>query len=211
MIKRIMDNINFYKGKISSDKKYAGFFIRILAGVLDWLFFALFILIIFLIENIFREIIFRKMSKNFWIIPQIVTVLFEFIYNIIIPKYFGGTLGKLILGIEILKINFQKIGFKESFLRYFIILIWVIYNSIINIKGILYTTEDLYNGLNSLSEWQNYLKSIEPKFTIITTVIINIWIFSEYIILLFNKEKKGLQDYMAGTIIVNKRVVKGLY
>jgi uncharacterized RDD family membrane protein YckC len=203
MIKKIMDNINLYKEKIISDKKYAGFFVRILAGILDWAFFILFLLIIFIIERIVG-----KISKNFWIIPQLVIVLFEFIYNIIIPKYFGGTLGKLMLKLKILKVNFHEIGFKESFLRYIIVLIWVIYNSIINIKGILYATEYLYNSLNSLGEWQNYLKSVEPKFTIITTIIINIWIFSEYIILLFNKEKRGLQDYMAGTIVVNKKRVK---
>ena len=197
-----MGNLNENKGDISGSKIYAGFFIRILAGLLDKLFFWLFILLGFIIMYFFQ----KMPPKYFWIIVQIIVVLFHFIYNIIIPQFFGGTLGKLLLKLKIFRLDFQKIKFKESFLRYAINFIgWNLYFAIVKIIGIINTPDELYNEFTTFSEWSNYSNIIEPNIINIMTVVMIIWELSEYIILLLNKKKRGLQDYIAGTVIVNTK------
>lgn len=181
-------------------KKYAGFFVRALSGIFDWAIFLLFLLINFMIV-----IIMKRPPKNYFIFIQVITILFKYIYNIFIPQKYSGTLGKLIFKIRILKLNNQKIGLKESFFRYLINFLWDLCISIITINIIINTSDELYNDFNTFKEWNNYLSSSEPKYLIILTILINLWIFSEYFVLLLNKKKRGLQDYIAGTIVVNTK------
>ena len=184
------------------DKIYAGFFIRIISGLLDKLFFWLFVLMVFFIGGFLQYF----SSSYFWLIQQISILIFHFIYNITIPQYFGGTLGKLVLKIKILKINFQKIGFRESALRYVInFVIWDLLYAIVIIISIINTPDELYSLFNTFLEWNNYLKINESKILFVAIILINAWILSEYFVLLLNKKKRGLQDYIAGTIIVNMK------
>jgi uncharacterized RDD family membrane protein YckC len=200
-----MDNSNKNSKNVTNDKIYAGILIRILSGLIDFLVFVIIQSIVFLIL-----LIVQKIPKNYWIIYELIVPLYYFIYNITIPQYFGGTLGKILLKIKILKTNYQKIGFKESFLRYLFDLLWYLYISIVNIVIVINTPDELYNEFKTFSEWVNYSNSNEPKITIILLIAINIWIFSEYFVLLLNKRKRGLQDYLAGTIIVNEKYYKNI-
>lgn len=44
--------------------------------------------------------------------------------------------------------------------------------------------------------------SLSPEFFIIYSVAINIWIWSELLVLLTNRRKRAIHDFMAGTVIV---------
>ena len=184
----------------STDKIYAGFFIRILSGLIDYVIYLIISFIIYLLLKLIGE-----MPKYYIVIYLLFHLLYHFIYNITIPQYFGGTFGKLLLKIKILKTDYKKIGFKESFLRYLFVLLWYLYSTIDNIKSLINTTDGSFNEFMTFSEWINSSNSNEPKINVVFLIAINIWIFSEYIVLLFNKEKKGLQDYFAGTVIVNTK------
>jgi len=46
------------------------------------------------------------------------------------------------------------------------------------------------------------LLSLSPEFFIIYSVAINIWIWSELLVLLTNRRKRAIHDFMAGTVIV---------
>jgi uncharacterized RDD family membrane protein YckC len=198
-----MENIIIDAGNTFNEKEYAGFFIRVLSGIFDQIIFLIYILINFIIM-----IILKKPQKYYFFLLQIITFLFRYIYNVFITQKHGGTLGKLILKIRIHKLNEEKIGFKESFFRYSIDFIWYLYFTIIYINILLNTSNELYNSFDTFRECSNYLRTSEPKFIIIGTIIIFSWNISEYIVLLFNKKKRGFQDYLAGTIVVNTRYFK---
>jgi len=197
-----MENNIIETGNTSEKRIYAGFFIRILSGLIDWIINILFISINFFIMLIIKK---NQNLMSYFIILEIITILFQYIYYILIPQKFGGTFGKLILGIKIIKLNNQNIGFKESFLRYSINILWYIYDAIIKIYIIANSSNELFNSFGSYTEWSNYLENSKPKISIIALIFINLWIFSEYIVLLFNKKRRGLNDYIAGTVIINKK------
>ncbi len=49
--------------------------------------------------------------------------------------------------------------------------------------------------------------SLSPIFFLIYTWVSNIWIYSEFIVLLTNKRKRAIHDYIAGTIIVKAKYI----
>ena len=180
---------------------YTGFIKRVISGLLDYLFFILFTLIIFFV-GYFTQIT----AKNYLLTINVLNILFQFIYNITMPQYFGGTLGKILFKIKIKKVNFDKIGFKEAFLRYLVQLTWYIFHAVMNMIIIISTSDIIFNEFETFSDLNNYIDSFIPQpITIIGLIIVSIWIYSEYIVLLLNKKKRGFQDFLAGTVVINIR------
>ena len=195
-----MDTLNAIPDDAIADKIYAGFFKRIVSGLIDWT-----------IQLILQLIPFSLLFFVGWvqkyhlIILDLITGTIWFVYYVTIPQYLGGTFGKLLLKMNILKTDFTTIGFKEAFLRYLFSFIWLLYDAIVKITITLNTNDELYDSFNTATEWNKYLNANEPKLSFVFLILITTWVLSEYIVLLFNKKKRGLQDYLAGTIVVNTK------
>jgi len=71
-------------------------------------------------------------------------------------------------------------------------------DSIINIKG------TYFNHLNWLQQ-QTYLALFYPLLFTIYKWLTNIWTYSELIVLLTNKKKRAIHDFIAGTVIVRTK------
>lgn len=54
---------------------------------------------------------------------------------------------------------------------------------------------------------QVYLSSLVPGLYTIYSWVDNIWIYSELFILLLNKRKRALHDFVAGTVIVKAKYI----
>jgi hypothetical protein len=65
---------------------------------------------------------------------------------------------------------------------------------------------DVFNSLdgNWLKQAQ-YLNSFHPNFNIFYLWATNIWVYSELIVMLTNKRKRAIHDYIAGTVIVQAK------
>jgi len=74
------------------------------------------------------------------------------------------------------------------------------------IIAIISADAEIYNDLDWLQKSQ-YLSGISGA-TYIITVLSNIWIWSEVIVLLFNKRKRAIHDFIAGTVIVKSKYIE---
>lgn len=171
---------------------YAGFFVRLGSMLLDGIIMLPIILIILYVNGL---------SVNMYFYTIIPNLLFGIWYNIYLPKKYGGTPGKLIAGIKIIKINGKPIGWKEAILRHSVLLMLTIYSVIIMIICLLKADETVFNDLDWLKRTQYLMSLATIPFTIYVWAS-NIWIYSEFIILLTNKRKRAAHDFIAGTAIV---------
>lgn len=124
-------------------------------------------------------------------------------YNIYLPKKYRGTPGKLIAGIKIIKINGKPIGWKEAILRHSVLFILTIFSVIVMIISLLKANETVFNSLGWLKQTE-YLMSLAAIPFMVHAWTSNIWIYSEFIVLLTNKRKRAVHDFIAGTVIVRK-------
>ncbi len=133
------------------------------------------------------------------LVPNILIILW---YQVYLVKRFGGTPGKLIVGIKVLKLNLKPISWKEAILRYSVLLGITIYGLIVTISSLIKADTQTYNNLGWLQK-QQYLIFLSPILYKIYTWSSNIWVYSELLVLLTNKKKRAIHDYIAGTVIVN--------
>jgi uncharacterized RDD family membrane protein YckC len=178
-----------------NESLYAGFWIRFGSLLLDGLItLPLIFLILFL----------NGLSKNAYYYTVIPSYVFHFWYSIYLVKKYGGTPGKLIAGIKIIKIDGTDVTWREAILRQIVTFSLTIFISIITLIGLSKVDAEHYESLSWLSK-QQYIQSFTPIFVIIYTILSNIWTYSELFVLLFNKRKRALHDFMANTVIVRAK------
>ncbi len=71
---------------------------------------------------------------------------------------------------------------------------------------LLQADNEVYISLGWVKQSQ-YLMSLSPTFFKVHTWISNIWIYGELIVLLTNKRKRAVHDFIAGTVIVKSKYI----
>jgi uncharacterized RDD family membrane protein YckC len=176
---------------------YAGFWARFASLILDSIIMMPIIFLILYLNGLGKNIFF------YTLIPNFVLGLWYYIY---LPKKYGGTPGKLIAGMKIIKLNGESIDWKEAILRHSILLVLTLFSVIMMTSCLLSADETTFNSLGWFERSQ-YLMSLSPVFFLIYTWTSNLWIYSEFIVLLTNKRKRAIHDYIAGTVIVKAKYI----
>ena len=146
-------------------------------------------------------------SKDVHLAIIIPHTLLYFAYNIYMNANYGGTLGKLIIGIRIVNLNGSAIHYKEAFLRNIVDLGFGIVIVAMQAHTLFNISDSSYESLNWFKQSIFLNKNMPEIYGKIKTVN-QIWIWSELIILLFNKKKRALHDFIAGTVVVDlKKIV----
>lgn len=179
-----------------NDSIYAGFWSRLGSMLLDFIISVPFILLIEYINGLSR--------LNYYF-TFILSLSFIFFYHVYCVKRWGGTPGKLIVNIKILRINGRPVDWEQAFLRYIISIIYSIITAVLMFISLSKINDELFDKLN-FAQRSLVLTALSPIPFKILIWFNYIWIFSELIILLFNKRKMALHDFIANTV-----VIKGKY
>jgi len=176
---------------------YAGFWIRLGSLLLDILIMA---------PIIFITLYLNGLDKNVYYFTLIPVLIFDFWYNIYLVKKHGGTPGKLLSGIKIIKIDGDQIDWKEAILRDIVTFLLAICYAVITIIALSEANTEYYESLTWITKYQ-YLVTLAPLLFSSYTWLSNIWTYSELVVLLFNKRKRSLHDFIAGTVIVRAKYI----
>ncbi len=140
-----------------------------------------------------------RLFHLYWFFPGLLIGLWFHVY--LVTKY-GGTPGKLLLKIKITKVDRSDVGYKEAILRYSVLFLIMLLMSAALIPISLEMTDAVYFSMN----WQEralYMAEHAPSWYNLTTTAMNIWIWSEFLVMLTNKKRRALHDFMAGTVVIN--------
>ena len=172
--------------------KYVGFWKRLAAMLLDMLV-TLPLVLLFQWGSQYR------LFQAYYLVPGII---FCFFYNVYLVKRYGGTPGKLLVRIRIAKVNGEPVTYREALLRYAPEMILSFLVSISLICGLLHMTDIEYSSF-SLIDRAKRLAQLEPWGEAVKTIY-GIWVWSELLVLLTNKKRRALHDFIAGTVVVEK-------
>lgn len=171
---------------------YADFLIRLGAGLLDGLFLVPITLLTLFADSFGSAAFYGIFALN------MVVSLWYFVYRV--QKY-GGTPGKIICGIHILKINGDAITWKEAFLRHIVGFTISIVAFGLSIYSRAYIDMDAYNELDWMQK-QQVLHDAAPSAHTIFSWLTNIWFLSELVTFIVDKRNRAAHDYIAGTVAV---------
>jgi len=128
-------------------------------------------------------------------------VAFAF-YNIYFVGRWGRTIGKMAVKIRVVRLNGGEAGFKRAFYRHAVDLGFSIATSALTIYALMSVTDHEY----SMLMFEERLNLVENKAGVwigILNWLSIAWGGSELIVLLLNKKRRALHDYIAGTVVIH--------
>ncbi|CAN5445686.1 hypothetical protein BH09VER1_BH09VER1_54430 [soil metagenome] len=175
--------------------RYAGFWPRLGAALLDVV-----VLAPLTAFNIWGGFHFRL----FEIYSYLPEVLFWLCFSVYLVKRFGGTPGKLLMGLRIRKLNGESVGYREAFLRYVPYLVIDLLSPVGQIVAVLRMSAAEYYA-SSYLERNLHLQALTPGWCRWLDYLMAIWMLAEIIVFFSNRKRRAIHDYIAGTVVVHVR------
>ncbi len=176
---------------------YAGFWIRLGSLLLD---------ILIISPVIFIFLYLNGISKSIYYYTIVPTILFHLWYNVYLVQKNGGTPGKLIAGLTILKKDGTDLTWREAILRDIVSIVLAIFVAIITVIALSQSDSEYYESLNWMKK-QEYLVTVLPFYFTFYNWTSNVWAWGELFVLLFNKRKRALHDFIAETVIIKTKYI----
>ncbi len=186
------------RAKSSGHKVYAGFWPRLVAGLADTL-----ILLPFTSFFIWLEGLDRALA----IIVTIPSYVLFAMYNVFFNARFGGTLGKLAVGIRITRPDGSRIGWAEAWKRSAVDLVFAFIMLLVEVWGLTQVDPDRYVTLGWVERAQ-LVNEHAPAWFGSVGIFHQVWIWSEVVVLLFNARKRAIHDFIAGTVVIDRAFVR---
>jgi uncharacterized RDD family membrane protein YckC len=145
-----------------------------------------------------------------YIFSLLVNVIFFVWYHIYLVRVHGGTPGKILSGINIMKLDLEPAGWREAILRQSVELTLSLLYATVIIFTLIKTGIHRYDGLTSAQRYAT-IKLASPAFFITKSWLSSIWLWSELIVLLTDKKKRALHDFIAGTVVVKIKYLAAIH
>ena len=125
-------------------------------------------------------------------------------YFIYCHKRWGRTLGKLALGIRVVGLDGSRLSWRQAVLRnigeialtlpYW----WVFINA--------YSTVPLAEYMSTpITGRFKLIQTLFPSWYPPVSTLNQCWVWSEFVVMLFNERRRALHDFIAGTVVVQKK------
>ena len=145
----------------------------------------------------------NEQSRLFQIYYLIPGLLFGLWFHVYLVKRYGGTPGKLLLKIKISKVDGSDVGYKESLLRYSVLFVLTMLTSMPIMLISVGMSDAEYFSYN-WTQRALALTEMAPGWYSFATITMNVWIWSEFIVMLTNKKRRAIHDFIAGTVVIRK-------
>ena len=173
-------------------KKYATFSQRFGAMWVD-----LFVLVPLIVVNEVLQSI-SKGAALLLVIPMAASYL---AYAIYCHGRFGQTVGKRAMRIRVVRTTGERIGWREAWLRSSIDVGFSVLNVIGSFVALATIADGEYYGVGWMRRGAN-LSAHQPSWLHWSWTAAQIWVWSEVVTMLFNKRRRSLHDFVAGTVVV---------
>jgi uncharacterized RDD family membrane protein YckC len=177
---------------VDRQPEYAGFWSRVGALLLD------------------AQIVLAAIALQAWLAvslrvhPLIAVAMggvFNGFYFVYLVYRFGGTPGKLIMGLRIVDVDGEPITFGQAFLRSgpeFLLSTLMIAGNVIA----LHRMGDFSLATLPILDQSRRLELLAPTWGMSLRILKALWTYSELIVLLTNEKKRALHDFLAGTVVI---------
>src|SRR3954463_7804000 len=180
---------------------YAGFWPRFAALLLDSL----------IVDPVFLLVWWGgehwRLFNLYYFLPGLAFGLF---YSVYLVRRFGGTPGKRLMKVLIRKVDGSPVGYREALLRYLPEFVLGATSGIASIVAVLHLTDAEYSATSSFMERSLLVTSAQPGWAGPVTVVSSVWIWGELIVLMTNRKRRALHDFIAGTVVVRDGSDQGM-
>ena len=124
-------------------------------------------------------------------------------YTIYLHARSGQTIGKRAMRIRVVRTAGERIGWREAWLRSSVDLFFAVATIIGSFIALAVIPDSEYYGVGWPLRSSN-LAAHQPPWIAWTGTALQIWVWSEVLVMLFNKRRRALHDFIAGTVVISE-------
>jgi uncharacterized RDD family membrane protein YckC len=140
-------------------------------------------------------------SKEGFLIGQVTGFIIAIIFEVYLVKRFGGSPGKLIMKMRIAKLDGSPVGYREASIRYSVLFVISLVSSAALVISALNMPDSEYAALTHKTRVR-HLRDLAPAWYQKVEIAGGIWVYSEFAVLLTNRKRRAIHDFMAGTVVI---------
>ena len=178
----------------NGEKVYAGFWKRFCAIIAD---------AFIILPLAFFFVWLEGFDSTLAIVMTITRSILILMYHVFFNACFGGTPGKLAVGIRITKPDGTRISWPEAWKRSSVDIAFAFVFLVVETCALTQVDPFRYASLQWIERAQ-FVQEHRPAWYSSVHILGNVWIWSEVVVLLFNKRKRAIHDFIAGTVVVMK-------
>jgi len=174
---------------------YAGFGRRFWAGLIDFVI----IMLVWYVSI--------RLSGHDKALAIAVTILYSILFSlgyVFFNARFGGTPGKLAVAIKITKPDGTHIGWFEAWKRSSVDLLYTIVFLYFIVAVMIQVDAKQYSAFG-FPERNHLLQAYHASWFSVVNVLEQVWYWGEFIVLLSNKRRRAVHDFIAGTVVIHKK------
>lgn len=171
---------------------YAGFFLRLGALLLDGIILLPYMALTIYIQGL-------SIAANYYVLLPM--LLFSLWFNVYLVKRYGGTPGKLIMKIKIIQKDGTDISWQAAALRFAGTLILSLLGFWATILSLNMIDNDTFVSLGFFKR-MTFMQELNPLPYKVQMWSQNSWYLAGLIVLLSNKRKRAIHDFIAGTVVI---------
>jgi uncharacterized RDD family membrane protein YckC len=134
--------------------------------------------------------------------------MWSLFYNVYLVRRFGGTPGKLVMRVEIRNLDGTSVGYRAALLRFLPEFLLGLLASISLAMPLFEVTDPGFQSLG-LNERNQLLRQLASPWYETVEVFEQVWVWSEFIVMLTNRKRRALHDFIAGTVVVIRERQEG--
>ncbi|HJV77550.1 MAG TPA: RDD family protein [Paludibacter sp.] len=175
-----------------SDNVYTGFGPRIAAKIIDF---------IVLLPVVGLLLYINGLSKSAYFYAVVPNLLFGIWFEVYLVKRYGGTPGKLMMGIKIIKNNGADVDWRAAFYRYSVELFLAILGVYVMILTLNLIDDNTYISLGFMKRNQ-LIATLNPIPGKVHSWLNALWVVTGLIVLVSDRRKRSTHDFIAGTVVI---------
>ncbi|TDO98962.1 RDD family protein [Marinomonas balearica] len=173
---------------------YAGFWKRFCAGIVDTIVLIPVVIIFFYLESI--------SISGAMIVAFISSALYS-AYCVYFHYRYGATLGKMVSKIKVTNLDGSSINLRKAILRSSVDIGFAVLMVTAQIIAISHATPEEYLSAGWM-ERVEYITPLYPSWFGLVTIGSNVWVWGEFFVLLLNKRKRAIHDFIADTVVIKR-------
>ncbi|HEY0062699.1 MAG TPA: RDD family protein [Telluria sp.] len=174
--------------------RYSGFWQRVGAYLIDFLVAIPMVALDFLVGGS------TNLYPSYILVPGICFGLFLHVFMV---YRFGGSPGKLVLGLRVAMLDGSRVTLQATLLRYVVLFLIALATGITVAMAALKVPNDVYITLSYLQRAQEIVANA-PGWYKAVTVFSQIWIVAGLISIIANRQRRAVHDFIAGTVVLRK-------
>lgn len=122
-------------------------------------------------------------------------------YGVYLVKRYGGTPGKRLLKIRIVRVDGSPVGYREAVIRHVVQAVMGIGSAVALIMARWEMTDAQFHSM-TWAVHAEHIAANKPSWSRPLDVVSQVWLWSEFVVMLTNKKRRALHDFIAGTVVV---------